>query len=199
MAMHEPGTETRLTLGPDDAGRLVTSEEFAEALTLDPWRYERVDGRLVVMAPDGEDHLESASPWFEHLIVYKRTHRDLVRFVAANAWIRVDDGTDRIGDIGVYLVGDSKGRKVPDRIPELMFEIVSPGRVSHDRDYIEKRADYHRLGVREYVVIDRFQKTVTVFSYTPEGYQERILDRTGTYESPLLPGLAIPLDEAFPT
>ena len=46
---------TRLVLGPDDHGRPVSAEEFADAHYLEPWKYERVAGRLVVMPPDGKD------------------------------------------------------------------------------------------------------------------------------------------------
>jgi Uma2 family endonuclease len=80
-----------------------------------------------------------------------------------------------------------------------MFEIVSPGRESHDRDYVEKRADYYRIGVREYVIIDRFVRRVTVLTHSPGGYEERVLTPPDTYTSPLLPGLVIPLAEVLPS
>ncbi len=80
-----------------------------------------------------------------------------------------------------------------------MFEIVSPGRMSRERDYIRKRADYHRFGVREYVVIDRRQRTVSVFRWEPAGYEETVLTAGDVYTSPLLPGLAVPLAEVFGT
>ena len=121
------------------------------------------------------------------------------RWSSPSAWVRVPGGTDRIGDIGVYLVADRPTPKIPDRVPELMFEIVSPGREDRDRDYVEKRADYHRVGVREYVIIDRFEKQVTVLTYTPEGYEEHVLTPGDTYTSPLLPGLEIPLAEVLPS
>ncbi len=46
-----------------------------------------------------------------------------------------------------------------------MFEIVSSEAKDRRRDYVEKQADYHRVGVREYVIIDRFDRKVTVFTY----------------------------------
>jgi Uma2 family endonuclease len=197
MATHETRSDTRLELGPDDEGRALSADEFADAIYQEPWRYERVSGRLVVMAPDGEGHIDATDPWLERLIVYRVAHRDVVRRVVPNAWIRVDDGTDRIGDLGVYLAGDPGPTKIPDRIPDLMFEMVSPGRVSHDRDYVVKRGEYERLGVREYVVVDRFTRRVTVFTLEPGGYVERTLTEADTYTSPLLPGLAVVLAEVF--
>jgi Uma2 family endonuclease len=190
-------THARLTLGPADAGRPVSAEEFAEAEYEEPWKYEREDGRLVVMAPDGGDHVETSSPWLERLIVYKVGHPEIVDLIVPNAWVRVDDGTDRIGDIGVYLAGERSGLKIPDRVPEMMFEIVSPGRESRERDYVEKRADYHKLEILEYVIVDRFKQTITGLTRAENEYQERVLTAADAYMTPLLPGLAIPLAEVF--
>jgi Uma2 family endonuclease len=197
MATHEIRPGSQLELGPQDAGRLVSSEEFADAIYQEPWRYERVNGRLVVMAPDGGNHARSASPWFKRLVVYWDHHPEVVELVLTNTWVRIDGGTDRIGDIGVFLVGNPQAKDIPDRTPDMMFEIVSPGRTSRRRDYVEKRSDYERLGVKEYVIIDRFKERVTVSTLAPGGYQERVLTTADAYTSPLLPGLAIPLGEVF--
>ncbi len=193
MATHRP----ILQLGKQDEGRLVSSDEFAEAEFDEPWKYEREDGRLIVMAPSGEGHLDATIPWRDDLIFYQRDHPGIVQKIATEAWIRVNDGTDRIGDIGVYLQPTGPVPKIPDRVPDMMFEIVSPDKVSRDRDYIRKRAEYHGLGVREYVIIDRFQRIVTVLTLAPNGYDERILTIGESYESPLLPGFSIRLSEVF--
>jgi Uma2 family endonuclease len=197
MATHESRSRVQLELGPNDAGRALSSEEFADAIYEEPWKYEREKGRLIVMSPDGKRHVLTMSPWLKRLMVYWADNPRIVDLVSPNAWVRVDDGTDRIGDICVYLAHDPPVLNIPDQVPEMMFEIVSPGRKSRDRDYVKKRNEYYQLGVREYVVVDRFKKQVTVHSHTPEGYQEQILKRGDLYQSPLLPGLAIPLDEVL--
>ena len=78
MATHEPTVEPRLVLGPDDHGRVTSADEFAEAEFRGPWKYERVDGRLVVMASDGYRHQATSEPWRDHLVDYKRNRPDLV-------------------------------------------------------------------------------------------------------------------------
>jgi Uma2 family endonuclease len=186
-----------LRLGKHDEGRPVTSEEFADADYDEPWKYERENGKLIVMAPSGEEHIDASEPWRDELVLYKRDHPGVVQKVVSEAWIRVDDGTDRIGDIGVYLVPDSVVAKIPDRVPDLMFEVVSPDKASRDRDYVRKRAEYHRLGVKEYVIIDRFLRTVTVLTFATDDYDQRVLSADQIYESPLLPGLVIRLSDVF--
>jgi Uma2 family endonuclease len=182
-----------LKLGPQDHGRPVSAEEFAEAEYEEPWKYEREQGRLIVMPPDGPGHDDSSEPLRDYLGAYRIAHLDLVEKVVSEAWVRVDSGTDRIGDIGVFLAGPRSTIKRPDRVPELMYEIVSPDRESRDRDYVKKRKEYERLGVLEYVVIDRMRHRATVWSTGPRGYRKQVLRPGDTYTSPLLPGLAIPL------
>ncbi|HWE38460.1 MAG TPA: Uma2 family endonuclease [Isosphaeraceae bacterium] len=195
MSTHEP--TSRLVLGPDDHGRPVTADEYAEADFLEPWKYERRQGRLVVRAPDSSRHDDVSEPWRDHLGAYKLTHPRVVQMVRSEAWVRVAAGTDRIGDIGVYLVRTPPAPMTDDRVPDLMFEFVSRAARDRKRDYVEKRADSHRLGIREYVIIDRRRKLVSVLTHTAEGYVERTLTPKDTYTTPLLPGLAIPLDEAL--
>jgi Uma2 family endonuclease len=188
---------TILRLGQQDEGRYVSSEEFADAEFDEPWRFEREDGRLIVMAPAGEGHIDASEPWRDQLVAYKIAHPGIVQRVVSEAWIRVNDGTDRIGDIGVYLVSDGPVARIPDRIPELMFEIVSPDRVSRDRDYVKKRAEYRQLGVKEYVIVDRFEKKVTVCRFAPDHDEDRILTIDDVYESPLLPGFSVRLSDVI--
>src|SRR3954452_11320338 len=110
MATHEPEIRTISTLGPNDHGRRVSAEEFATVEFLEPWKYERVGGRLVVMSPDGQEHADTSEPWRDRLGAYRLAHPEVVQIVKSDSWVRVDGGTDRIGDIGVYLRTD---RPVP--------------------------------------------------------------------------------------
>lgn len=186
---------TRRTLGPKDEGRRLTSQEFQSAGFTEPYRYERVDGRLVVMPPDGEDHSIASHSWCMPLYHYNFNHREIVSLISTPCWIRMDDQTDRIADFGIYL----RRNVGPPEPPDLVFEVVSPGRVNRERDYVRKKAEYHRIGIREYVIIDRFQRSATVCRLEPgtDSYQERVLTEADVYETPLLPGFALPVAEAF--
>jgi Uma2 family endonuclease len=189
-------TRAQTLLTPADEGLPLSRAEFAEADVRRPWRYERAQGRLVVMVPTGHDHHAAAEPIRDALVVYKVTHPSVVEHVFEETWTAIDDDTDREPDLGVYLRG-TPGR-IPDRIPELIFEIVSADRRDRTRDYVEKRAEYERIGVREYVLVDRFERRCTVLRRTGDAFAESVLGPDDAYETPLLPGLRIPLGEVLP-
>lgn len=184
---------TILQLTATDDGVELTREEYAEADWAEGVRFERANGRLVLRPPAGYDHHVTSEPIRDCLVVYKVAHRDLVEHVFEEAWTVIDEDTDRIPDIAVYLRTRSEGQPIPDRVHELIFEIVSPGRANRRRDYDEKRDEYERLGVLEYVIVDRFDHEVTVLRLVEGKYQEQLLKPADLYRSPLLPGLEIPL------
>ena len=187
-----------LALGPADRGRAVTDEEFAGAEFEEPWRYELVGGMLEVMSPNSEEHDNAAEPWRDAFVAYKRAHRDRVQNVVPEAWVRIGPGQSRVADIAVYLVGERSSTKRPERVPELVVEVVSPGAKSERRDAIEKRAEYHQGGVLEYVLVDCAARQIRVLTHAPGDYQERTLGPGDSYDSPLLPGFVLDLDDALP-
>jgi Uma2 family endonuclease len=186
-----------LKLGPQDAGRLLTAEEFAAAEYQEPFIYERVKGRLVVMSPAGQDHRQVSRPFRRELGGYWHQHQDLVDEVDVEGWVSTTPDDDRIPDICVYLAGKSSHLGVPQRVPDLIFEFVSQDRSDQERDYIDKRAEYHAIGVREYVVVDRFKQQALVLTWKRRDYAERVLTRGESYTTPLLPGLSVALAEVF--
>jgi Uma2 family endonuclease len=189
--------ETLLQLGPDDAGAVLTAAQFATAEYQAPFVYERVKGRLVVMSPAGHEHRRVSRPFRRALGHYWGEHPALVEEVDIEGWVMTSKNDDRIPDICVYLTGASSEVDIPQRVPELIFEFVSGNRGDQERDYIAKREEYHSIGVREYVVVDRFKKKALVLSWQVGDFVDQWLDADDTYTSPLLPGLSVRLAEAF--
>ena len=58
--------------------------------------------------------------------------------------------------------------------PDLVVEVVSPGDLQRDRDYIAKRMQYQDRDVPVYWIIDPQVKEVMVLTLTVAGYQEQI-------------------------
>lgn len=190
-------TREKMFLGAVDVGLRLSAKEFAAAEYEEPFRYERVRGRLVVMSPAGPDHRATSRPFRRHLGGFWNDHPDLVDDVDVEGWVATSPDDDRIPDICVYLAGESSQTNVPQRVPDLIFEFVSGSRVDQERDHIDKRDEYHAIGVKEYVIVDRFLKSVLVLTWRPDDYDEQTLKPADSYQTPLLPGLKIPLAEVF--
>jgi len=181
--------KSKLLLSIENDGLALTHDEYAEADFQPPWRYERVNGRLLVMTPPGYEHHVTLGPIRDHLGAYRLSHPEIVEHVFQESWTEINEDADRLPDIAVYLKSNPDKRRIPERIADVIFEIVSEGIKDRKRDYEDKRADYQRIGVQEYVIVDRFERRVTVLRLVEGEYQEAVLSPEDKYTSPLLPGL----------
>ncbi len=55
--------------------------------------------------------------------------------------------------------------------PLLVVEVVSPGEIQHDRDYLAKRTQYENLGIAEYWLVDPLQQIVTILELQDSRYE----------------------------
>lgn len=180
----------------DSAGIRMTPEEFD---AIDDWdelyRYELIDGVFIVSPYPVPPH-EGINEFLGNLLfLYKREHAEAPL-----------DGTLT----GVYLATKSNTRRCPDRViwtglnrhpnprtdlPSIVVEIVSPGKKAWQRDYLLKRDEYLAAGVREYWIIDRFGRTMTVHRLSDAGPLEITVHEDESYTTNLLPGFELPLHE----
>jgi Uma2 family endonuclease len=56
--------------------------------------------------------------------------------------------------------------------PLLVVEVVSPGELQRDRDFIAKRLQYQDCGILEYWIIDPQTKSILVLELINETYTE---------------------------
>ncbi len=78
-------------------------------------------------------------------------------------------------------------------IPTIVVEFVSESKRDAIRDYESKRDEYLAVGVKEYWIIDRFHRTLTVFTQGTFGPASSIFTEREAYKTPLLPGFVLPL------
>ena len=133
---------TQLCLDASCDGMSLSHSEFADADFAAPHRYERAKGNLVVTPPAGYGHQSAGKPFRNHLGAYELANPETVEDVLSECWITLDNETDRIADMAVYLRTDQETLPHPERIPEIVYEVVSPGFANRKRDYEEKRAEY---------------------------------------------------------
>ena len=82
-------------------------------------------------------------------------------------------------------------------VPDLLVEILSPTTATIDRRV--KHSLYERVGVPEYWIVDPERNSVQVFRLSGGRYAPALEFGLGDrLETPLLPGLSIPLSDVFP-
>jgi Uma2 family endonuclease len=186
------------TLGPTNAGLRMTVEEF---LSHDDWergpRYELIAGVLVVSpatSPEERYPNQRLATWLER---YQLEHPSgkCVDATINEGDIATSTGIRRF-DRAIY-VGLGRLPQEPDDIPAIIIEFVSEGKRNAERDYFCKCEEYLEAGVKEYWVIDRFDRTMSVFTGAPDSPHQKVVQAYETYQSVLLPGFVLSLKELF--
>ena len=146
----------RLRLGPRSAGMLLTRKEFDRARGQEGWRYELINGVLIVSptpAPEERHPNDRLGQWLWN-------YRD-----------QQPQGTSHDSTLPEQEIQTKKNRRRVDRaiwaglgrepeesdIPTIVIELVSKGKVNQERDYVAKQAEYREIGVKQYWVVDRFR------------------------------------------
>ncbi|MGB2925171.1 MAG: Uma2 family endonuclease [Limnothrix sp.] len=62
-------------------------------------------------------------------------------------------------------------------LPELVVEVVSPGKENIDRDYRYKRAQYQARAINEYWIIDPITEKITVLTMNEGLYDEAVFEK----------------------
>jgi Uma2 family endonuclease len=70
---------------------------------------------------------------------------------------------------------------------------VSKGRRNRTRDFEIKRDEYLAIDVKEYWVIDRFDRCMVVFTKLGDETKYRVIRENQIYKTRLLPGFELPL------
>lgn len=83
-------------------------------------------------------------------------------------------------------------------VPDLLVEVVSKGSVV--RDYVEKKNDYEKFGVKEYWIIDPLSQTIIVNALIDGKYQVfSAVEEQGIAKSKLLEGFELNYEQVFVT
>jgi Uma2 family endonuclease len=172
------------------------------ALPEDQLRHELIDG----------EHIVSPSPNTAHQTISINLLRVLLTHLDQLGSGQVFHGpfdvklslfTVLVPDL-VYFTAERFARVVNEKhataAPDLVVEILSPG--TRRRDKGRKRAVYDREGVREYWIVDPETRSITVLRRPRAGsglteVTVLTLSKGEALESPLFPGLQVPLREVF--
>ena len=177
----------RLRLGPRAAGMLLTPEEFDRADFKEGWRYELINEVLVVSPSPFRNERDPNEELGHSLRNYQESHPQgaALDLTLAEETIETKKNRRRADRVIWAGLGRLPGLHEP---PTIVIEFVSKGRINRERDYVAKRAEYREIGVKEYWIIDRFAKTMTVCIFAEAGDQELVIPAGQTYATGLLAG-----------
>lgn len=182
-----------LTLGPADQGRAMTLEEFLGADRAGGWLYELSRGVVDVTEIPGLPHGMVVDRLAEMFIIYRRAHPGVIQYRAGGGECRIrvpGMASDRHPDQAVYLRPAPEGPHLWARwVPSIVVEVLSRG--GEHRDMVLKREEYRRIGVEEYWIFDRFERTMRVDRRAAGGWEELTLDADQVHRTGLLPGLEV--------
>ena len=183
----------RLRLAPHSSGVSLTPAEFDTAEFEEGWRYELIHGVLVVSPPPlrkERDPNEELGHWLRS---YQEAHPQGRVLDATFHEETVVTPTERRRADRVIYAG--LGRDPRDgEVPTVVVEFVSTGKQNVIRDYVEKRDEYLAMGVREYWIVDRFARRLTVYRPHGSGGIQEVVREGEVYTTPLLPGFELRLD-----
>jgi Uma2 family endonuclease len=164
----------------------------------DSWlRFEIIDGELIVSRRPHLQHSEIIGTLVSFLHPAVQAVGGKVLPEPGIVW--GEEAEDNVvPDIAVVL---------PDRLhlasgpalsgtPNIAIEAVSES--SRTIDYIQKRYLYERTGAQEYWIVDHFERRVQMWQFTDAPATSVSYGNADTLTTPLVPGLAIPVQDIWP-
>lgn len=151
------------------ATRMSLADFFAYDDTTDT-TYELDNGVLTAMPPESDLNQRIASFLFAYFLqsgILPQCLRMKTEVVVsgAGATVRVPDLMVLSEQLARALAGAARATVTLEMPPpELVLEVVSPGKQNIDRDYRYKRSQYEARGIAEYWIVDPISQQVTVLT-----------------------------------
>jgi Uma2 family endonuclease len=196
---------TLLKLRPADHGRTISAEEFEAARGEEGYRFELIDGKVVVSPVAELDH-DSVLEWLnDHLKAYRLRHPEVINYVSTHSRVFVPDSPSLTlpqPDLAAY-------RNFPDHLPfderdwrdispVLVVEVLSPD--DAQKDLVRNVELYLQVpSVQEYWILDprHGANQLTLRAYRRRGrrWLRPIEVAAGAeYSTRFLPGFALLID-----
>jgi Uma2 family endonuclease len=153
-------------------------QSFEEYLSYDDGSdklYELFNGELIEMPPESGTNVQIANRLF--LIFAMIVGIDRVRGHGLELEVR-GEPRNRYPDLTILRQEHIQQLAKRNTIrlsmlpPLLVIEVVSPGELQRDRDFIAKRSQYQDCGIPEYWIIDPETKTMLILELTDKTYIE---------------------------
>lgn len=177
------------------ADKLITGEELFEMGDIGP--YELIEGRIVPMAPTGDEHGGNEGNFYYVLRSFVDLHKlGKVRVGEVGIYVRRNPDTVRGADV-VFISNERyaqrKSGSFLDVAPDLVVEILSP----HDKwsEVTQKLREYFAIGVRLVWVADA--KVKSVYAYRSLTNVREFTKNDNLPGDDVLPGFSAKVAELF--
>jgi Uma2 family endonuclease len=189
--------------------RFLSFEEYLSHDDGSGLLYELFNGELIPVPPESGENVEIAGALF--LAFAALLGRKRVRGHGLELEVR-GEPKNRYPDLTILreehidLLKPRNTIRLTMPPPLLVVEVVSPGAIQRDRDYIakrplagiSKRSQYQDLGINEYWIVNPQDQEITVLIMTETGYQEvGVFRGDEAIVSPAFPALVLQSKELF--
>lgn len=185
----------QVTIGPEQAGRRMSFDDFQRAEPQSGHNYELGRGVVEVTDIPGRAHALVLDEIETELRAYRRKHKGKIHFMGSGSAAKLElpeFESERHPDCSVYLTPMPVDDYPWDKwTPEIAIEVVSPGSLARQRDYVTKREEYLAAGVSEYWIVDPQERAIMQLQRHGDRWNERRLIAGQSLESPRLPGFGL--------
>ncbi len=160
-------------------------------------RYELENGELLIMPPESDLNLRIASFLFAYFAMqgipyYRLRIGTEIVVTGSKATVRLPDLMILSEELVIALQSASRSTVTIDMPPpQLVVEVVSPGKKNRDRDYRYKRSQYQARGILEYWIVDPIEEKITVLNLVEGLYEETVFEKNEAIASPILSQLSL--------
>ncbi len=157
--------------------------------------YELEDGRLLFMPSESDINQRIAMFLLAHCLqrgipFYRLRMKTEVVVMGGRATVRVPDLLVFTEELAQVMTGATRSIVMLDMPPpQLVVEVVSPGKENENRDYRYKKSQYQARGIGEYWIVDPIQEKITVLTLVEGLYEEAEFTGDAIIASPFLSAL----------
>ena len=184
---------------PPQTATRMTYEEFMALPEEEGKHYELIEGELVVNPAPNLRHQAIIGNFYLAFRLYFQQRPVGKVFVAA---VDVVLSIENVLEPDVIVVLADRTSRLQEKnvqgAPSIAIEVLSPG--SRRRDEVTKLRLYERFGVDEYWIANPDTETVRLYRRTDDAFAPPIEIGTragGAITTPLLPGFALDVNDAF--
>lgn len=162
--------------------------------------YELFNGELVPVPPESGRNSEIINLLFAQLLPIVGFR--LIRSRGLEIEVR-GEPKNRFPDLTVLQPEHAELLQQRDTIrlsmppPKVVIEVVSPGNLQRDRDYIAKRHQYEDRGIPEYWIVDPIKEQILLLQLVGGTYEGQVYQGEITLQSRMVPDIKISANQVF--